>query len=610
MIEKLHRISKWQRIIGLLGLYGILLIFSTWAAYGVRFDFDVPIDHQLCFREKWPWIWVVQITFLVSAGQFSSRLSFFSIPDLKKLGIGIGAILGGLLVIWHIGDNGGILAGISRGVIVLDGILAFLSLATCRLLFRVIRQEKHKSDGQGRKIGIAGAGEAGAALARELQSKGELLPVVFFDDDESKKGLEIHGVQIQGRVEEVMSPQKMDLTEIIIAMPSASSKRVREISEYVEKQGYDCRTIPTLSQLATGDMVSSVRPLEIRDILGREPANLAAEGLEDFYSGKCVLVTGAGGSIGSELCRQLKRCGVSRLVLLERSESALFDIHSELGEAINCVPELADITDSHRLRQVLQEHRPAAVFHAAAFKHVGLLERQPAVALRNNVLSTHILAKLAREQKVDRVVLVSTDKAVEPANVMGATKRLAEKLMEGHALESSGTRFISVRFGNVLGSSGSVVPIFERQIAAGGPVTVRDAAVTRYFMSIPEAAGLVLCSGMLGENGDRFILEMGEPVKILDLAEQMIRFSGKITGQDIAIEITGLGPGEKQHEKLYASEEQLEATSHPKIYRVQGGRMNANAWRHIQDQMALLKPMSDSDAKAWLQKMFPDFRAK
>jgi FlaA1/EpsC-like NDP-sugar epimerase len=298
------------------------------------------------------------------------------------------------------------------------------------------------------------------------------------------------------------------------------------------------------------------------------------------------------------------------LILLERSESALFDIHSALAGGTDCVPELADITDSQRLSQVLDQYRPTAVFHAAAFKHVGLLERQPLVALRNNILGTHTLAMLAREHQVDRVVLVSTDKAVEPTNVMGATKRVAERLMEGHALDSSGTRFISVRFGNVLGSSGSVVPIFQRQIAAGGPVTVRDAEVTRYFMSIPEAAGLVLCSGMLGENGDRFILDMGDPVKIMDLAEQMIRLSGKTSGQEIAIEITGLGPGEKQHERLYASDEQLEASTHSKIQRLRGDRLDADAWRRMQSQLALLEALNGADAKAWLQDTLPEYQAE
>lgn len=610
MIENIYRIPRWQRIIGLLGVYGFLLAFSTWAAYGVRFDFDVPAGHQLQFREKWPWIWAGQITFLALAGQFASRLSFFSIPDLKKLGIAIGANLGFLLLIWHIGDNGGILKGISRGVIVLDGILAFMCLATCRLLFRVVRHDKINLNAPGRRIGISGAGKAGAALVRELQSKGELLPVVLFDDDESKKGLKIHGVPIRGRVEEVVGTDKLDLAEIIIAMPTASSQRIREISEYVEKQGYGCRTIPTLSQLATGEMVSSLRPLEIRDILSREPADLVPDGMRHFYLDKTVLVTGAGGSIGSELCRQLLRSGVARLILLERSESSLFDIHSELNGEIDCIPELVDITDSERLRNVLREHRPSMVFHAAAFKHVGLLESNPAMAVQNNISGTHTLAQLAREEAVDRVILISTDKAVSPTNVMGATKRVAEKLFEGHALETTKTRYVSVRFGNVLGSSGSVVPIFQRQIEAGGPVTVRDAEVTRYFMSIPEAANLVLCGGMLGENGDRFILDMGEPVKIIDLARQMIRLSGKEPEKEIGIKITGLGPCEKRSELLHYPDEELKETAHAKILRVQGPSLDAVAWNQLQSQLSLIKTLNDSDVIAWLQDATPEYQAK
>ncbi len=328
-------------------------------------------------------------------------------------------------------------------------------------------------------------------------------------------------------------------------MPSAPGARVREVLALLDELGLRCRTVPSMSQLAVGDMVTALRPVEIADVLGRESVDLGTETVREFLDGKTVLVTGAGGSIGSELCRQLAQLGPSKLVLVERSEFQLFEIHSEIEGAIKAVPELIDVQDTPAMEAAFERYSPDVIFHAAAFKHVSMMERQPAVAIRNNVLATDRLAVAAAEHGVGRFILISTDKAVAPSSVMGATKALAERVLQGHAMAGGGTRFITVRFGNVLGSSGSVVPIFQRQIELGGPVTVTDAAVTRFFMSIPEAAGLVLRSAAMGEGGDRFILDMGEPVRIAELAEDMIRLTGREPGTDIAIEFIGLAPGRK-----------------------------------------------------------------
>lgn len=601
------QLTRGQRIAVLLGMYSVVLMAATWIAYGLRFDFVVPMDHASRFFDFWLWIWAGKLAVLAVAGQFSSLLSFFSLPDLKRLGVSLGSVTLVLMGLWYVSD--GPVHSMSRGVIVLDGLLSFLGLSACRLLFRLVRQSTG-SEGElaVRRVGIVGAGKVGAALARELQTSGRLKPVVFFDDADRKIGAHVHGVAVAGPVESMKKSSIPALDEVIIAMPKASGERVRAILEFLAAQGIPCRTIPSLGQLAEGEMVSSLRPVEIGDVLGRESVDLDAEGLQAFYGGKTVLVTGAGGSIGSELCRQLARHGASRLVLVERSESALFEINTELSEAVDCVPELTDVVDSNTLGAILREHRPAVVFHAAAFKHVGLLERQPEVALRNNVAGTHTLASLAREHEVDRVVLVSTDKAVAPSNVMGATKRVAERLFEGFALEPDATRFVSVRFGNVLGSSGSVVPIFQKQIAEGGPVTVRDPEVTRYFMSIPEAAGLVLCSAMIGENGDRFILDMGEPVRIMDLADQMIRLSGKTPGSEIEIKVTGLSPGEKLHELLHSPSESAEATSHVKIQRIRSECLSEETWEELQNQLKQLDKLQPKDAIGWLQRAVPDFR--
>ena len=604
----LPNLGRFHRFFVLLLTYAVVLITSTWVAYGLRFDFAIPEAHQEHFQGLWPWIWSAKLLILMSAGQFSSLLSYFSLPDLKKMATAMALATLLVLGLWQLSTP---FNSMSRGVIVLDGVFSFLGLAACRLVFRLLRQGiPDTTSPKLRHVGIVGAGDVGAALARELQIRGRLKPVVFFDDAKHKAGTQVHGIPVKGPLETMDDSDAPQIDEMIIAMPLASGTRINSIVTFLGKKEIQCRTIPSLSQLAAGEMTTALRPVEVGDILGRETTDLVPEGLRDFYLHETVLVTGAGGSIGSELCRQLVRFGVARLILLERSESSLFDIHSELNGKIDCIPELVDITDSEGLRNVLLEHRPNVVFHAAAFKHVGLLESNPAMAVQNNILGTHTLAQLAREESVDRVILISTDKAVSPTNVMGATKRVAEKLFEGHALETNKTRFVSVRFGNVLGSSGSVVPIFQRQIEAGGPVTVRDAEVTRYFMSIPEAANLVLCGGMLGENGDRFILDMGEAVKIIDLARQMIRLSGKEPEKEIGIKITGLGPGEKRSELLHYPDEELKETAHAKILRVQGPSLDAVAWNQLQSQLSLIKTLNDSDAIAWLQVATPEYQAK
>ncbi|MCH2379479.1 MAG: polysaccharide biosynthesis protein [Pedosphaera sp.] len=498
----------------------------------------------------------------------------------------------------------------SRGVIIIDGILSFLFLATCRVGFRLVREGTGGGSGESsaKRVGIVGAGEVGAALARELQTKGTMKPVIFFDDSSWKKGTQVHGIPVIGPVEVLLGPKGPEIEELIIAMPSSSGKRIREIVELMGELGIHCRTVPAMSQIAMGEIVTTLRPVEIGDVLGRESVDLKLENLRDFYVGKTIMVTGAGGSIGSELCRQLAGMDLKRLVLVERSEFQLFEIESEMKNTVKVVPELVDVQDEPAMAAVLARHSPSILYHAAAFKHVALMERQPAVAIRNNLLAPHQLARLAAEHGVGHFVLISTDKAVAPTSVMGATKLLAERVLEGHALGKGGTRFITVRFGNVLGSSGSVVPIFQRQIEMGGPVTVRDRNVTRYFMSIPEAAGLVLHSVAMGENGDRFILDMGEPVQIVELAKEMIRLSGKTLGEDIEIQFTSLLPGEKMNEKLHTDDEQLAATSHPKIKRIEGSDFSPEDWRTLQEALNDVGALEDSSALDWLRKSLPKFR--
>jgi len=453
-----------------------------------------------------------------------------------------------------------------------------------------------------------GAGEVGAALVRELQTKGTMKPVVFLDDSSKKKGMSVHGVPVMGAVEILREPNAPELDEVIIAMPSAPGERVREVVELMNNLDVRCRTVPSISQVASGEIVTKLRPVEIGDVLGREQVDLELGRLKNFFTGKTVMVTGAGGSIGSELCRQLAGMDLDRLILIDRSEFGLFEIASELKEAAEIVPELGDVQDEGAMATVLAHHDPAIVFHAAALKHVSLMERQPAVAISTNVRATHQLASLAAKQGVGHFVLISTDKAVAPSSVMGATKKLSERILQGHAIGDVSTCFITVRFGNVLGSSGSVVPIFQRQIELGGPVTVTDEKATRFFMSIPEAAGLVLHSAAIGKNRDRFILEMGESVGIMDLAKQMIRLNGFEVGKDIKIQCIGLKEGEKLHEELHAIEEKLTDTVHPKIKRIQGSELTVERWQSLVLALQEVSKLDNTTALNWLRKVLPDFR--
>jgi len=599
-------LSRGQRFAVLLVLYLAVLAAATWVAYGLRFDFDVPSDHQRHIKEIWVWVWAVKLLALAVAGQFYSLLSFFSLPDLKRLGLALGVVTLGLFGQWYAVDSVG---EMSRGVIVLDGILSFLGLAACRLGFRLVRQGTGGNGGRqvGTRVAIVGAGEVGAALARELQTKATLRPVVFFDDAQRKHGTQIHGVPVAGAVESLRDANPPEVDEVIIAMPSAPGARVREVLALLDELGLRCRTVPSMSQLAVGDIVTALRPVEIADVLGRESVDLGTETVREFLDGKTVLVTGAGGSIGSELCRQLAQLGPAKLVLVERSEFQLFEIHSEIEDIIKAVPELIDVQDTPAMAAALERHAPDVIFHAAAFKHVALMERQPAVAIRNNILATDRLAAVAAKHGVGRFILISTDKAVAPSSVMGATKALAERVLQGHALAGGDTRFITVRFGNVLGSSGSVVPIFQKQIELGGPVTVTDEAVTRYFMSIPEAAGLVLRSAAMGEGGDRFILDMGEPIRIAELAADMIRLTGREPGTDIAIEFIGLRPGEKLHEKLHSDDEQLADTEHPKIQRITGAALSSADWQSLETALQRGGDLGDAAARVWLCELLPEY---
>ncbi len=464
-----------------------------------------------------------------------------------------------------------------RSIFVLDWAFSILIVGGLRFGIRTIREvtiqnAMPKSDAPRRRLLIVGAGDAGEMLMREIVRiyRNRYEPIGFLDDSAHKQGERIHGVPVLGPIDtitEVVRREQID--EIILAIPSLSGREMRNIVELCRPTGVHMRTLPGVDGLIDGRVtVNQLTEVNIEDLLRREPVKLDLEALGHAFAGRVVLVTGAGGSIGSELCRQVCRFAPKRLVLVEQAENSLFHVERALRAEypdIEIVPYIADICDSKRLEAIFSAERPQAVFHAAAHKHVPLMEANPGEAIKNNVFGTRKVADLAHQFGVERFVMVSTDKAVNPTSLMGVSKRVAEIYVQSLSQRSK-THFITVRFGNVLGSAGSVVPIFREQIAKGGPVTVTHPEMRRYFMTIPEACQLVLQAGAMGQGGEIFVLDMGEPVKIVDLARDLIRLSGLNPDSDIEIKFTGMRPGEKLFEELAVDEESVEKTKHPKIF--------------------------------------------
>jgi FlaA1/EpsC-like NDP-sugar epimerase len=475
--------------------------------------------------------------------------------------------------------NEGIVAvGLPPSVVALWLLLTLAFLLGARLLSRLVHERPRgfRARRDARSVLIAGAGDGGRLVLREILRNPELRlnPVGFVDDDPVKKRMKVEGVRVLGTTGDDL-PRVLDETEpdeVIIAIPSAPGTLRGRVVGACRARGIPVRTLPTVFELlqGAGTFVRQVREVQVEDVLGREPVRYDLDRVGAYLQGEVVLVTGAGGSIGSELCRQIAHVGPRKLVLLDHAEDNLFRIERELEDDRHVHPStmaavLADCKEEERMREVMTEHRPTFVFHAAAYKHVGLMESNPVEAVRNNAIATRVAARVAGQTNVRAFVLVSTDKAVSPATVMGASKALAEWAVEAERSRFPNTRFGTVRFGNVLGSSGSVVPIFRRQIAKGGPVTVSDERMTRYFMTIPEAVQLIIRSGSLGTGGEVYVLDMGEPVAILQLAQAMIELSGLRPNEDIAIEVTGRRPGEKLDEELFNPYERPRATEAEKI---------------------------------------------
>jgi FlaA1/EpsC-like NDP-sugar epimerase len=568
--------EKTVRTLSLACLYIIISAAAFILSYYIRFDGAIPEHFLYQLKMVIGWAIAIQAVVLVAMGQTRVVISYFSLVDLKSI------IILNLVSCLVLFSSAAWLGGrIPRGVVILDFLLLTGGIGGARIAMRYwfewrgIASEGGRSFAETRPVAVVGAGDAGARLVRELLSRPTLRwkPMAFFDDDPLKWGQRLHGVPIVGKPELIREdPWRSRFRKIIVAAPSAKPSRVGEIARMAADLGITSDTLPAIDQLVDGTVkLSQLRPVRIDDLLRRQSIPLDHGLIHTGLRNKVVAVTGAGGSIGSELCRQILRAGPLQLLLIERSEVQLFQIEQELldmhgGSTI--VPLIADITDPGRIREIFFRYHPQVVYHAAAHKHVPMMESQPAEAIRNNALGTASLAKLAHEYGVLKFVLISTDKAINPTNVMGASKRLAEMFLQAFQAANPGpTRFMAVRFGNVLGSSGSVVSTFRKQIAAGGPVTVTHPDVTRYFMTIPEAVGLVLQAEALGKGGEIFVLDMGDPVKIIDLARQMIELSGYRPGDEIEVRFVGLRPGEKMYEELSHHREKMTDTTHPKIFR-------------------------------------------
>ena len=584
-------VSRYQRAAFFSVVYGALAALALWLAYELRFNdadfisgagqqvFDAYLYHQRPLVLLW--LVPLKVLLLWSFGQFRGVLYYFRLPDALRMGAALFIATVCALIVPELtaatGSDDSF--GPPHGVVLIDFNLTILFFIGFRVLVRALRErlstKKQRKSGITERIAIVGAGQVGAQLAADLLSRTGhgIEPVCFLDDDVTKHRLYIHGVPVIGGPERIPElAEKFGVTEIILALPAQSARRIRELSALALAQGLKVLIMPSMAELAGGRVrATGLRAVSVEDLLGREPAKLDDEAIDTMVRGQTVLVAGSGGSIGSEICRQIARRAPARLILLDQCEPLLYQVEQDLisdGIGALITPVVADITDEPRMRQVFSRYQPGLILHAAAHKHVPLMESQPGEALKNNVLGTAVIARLAAEFGAAKFVLISSDKAINPTNVMGASKRLAELVVQamqnrpGHR-----TAFIAVRFGNVLGSSGSVIPIFRRQIAMGGPVTVTHPEVKRYFMTIPEAVGLVLQSATLGAGGEILVLEMGSPLKIIDVARQLIELSGFQPDIDIEIRIIGLRPGEKLVEELQHEGEQLRLTAHPRVLR-------------------------------------------
>jgi FlaA1/EpsC-like NDP-sugar epimerase len=601
-----------------------LVCASYVLAYIIRFEGDIPPEQMALLLQTLPWIVLLKIAVFAWIGLYRGMWRYTSIADLVNIitatVICAGAIALALVLVRRF-------EGFSRSVLILDALITLMLIGGLRLLIRVYIQRTvpasffnpaffpfFNPDREKRtRLLIVGAGDAAEKMLREIQDNPRVKyrPVGFLDDNPRKQGQAIHGIPVLGAIDDI-GELPIQFDEILIAIPSARGDVMRRIVEICDRTGKRYRTIPKIGELIEGRITANtIREVRLEDLVGRQEVHLDPEMISRFLCGKRILVTGAGGSIGSELVRQISRFQPQVVGLLDFSELNLFQIEQEFQLRLRSLPTeifLTDIRDRDALQRVLESFKPHIIFHAAAYKHVPMQENHPWEAVLNNVLGTRNLVDLALETEVERFVLVSTDKAVRPTNVMGATKRVAELFVESMNGQQV-TQFVAVRFGNVFSSSGSAIPIFQEQIARGGPVTVTHPDVRRYFMSIPEAAQLILQAGAMGEGGEIFILDMGEPIRIVDMARDLIRLHGLEPEKDISIEFTGLRPGEKLYEELITVGEGIVPTGHDKIMVLRGKTHDAAALlAQIESLLAIARRGNREAIKKKLQEIVPEYQ--
>jgi FlaA1/EpsC-like NDP-sugar epimerase len=615
MLERAAVFTRGQKRLTVLAVDLVLLVQSVWMAYSLRMgEWAFWNDPILKFGGA---ALAVMLPVFILSGVYNTIFRYAGVGMLRTLVQAFliyAAVLAGVFTFYGIPT-------VPRTLGLLQPMLFFIFVAASRVIIRALIVdvlERRKFGGDVRRVLIYGAGRTGQQLASTMRSDPRFTLCGYIDDDKRLNGQKLDGLAVHwtGGLETLI--ERQDITDILLALPGVTRKRRRQILKSLGELNVLVQTLPTLSEMVDGKVsFSDIRPLDVEDLLGREPVKPNELLLGRTVVGKTVMVTGAGGSIGSELCRQILQIGARKLVLFEISEYALYAIHQELlkkldteGRGIELVPVLDSIQSADRLDRVFAAHRVDTVYHAAAYKHVPLVEANPIAAMRNNIVGTRTLVEAAARAKVSDFILISTDKAVRPTNVMGASKRAAEQIVQSFAASSGKTRFSMVRFGNVLGSSGSVVPLFRRQIEAGGPITLTDKAVTRYFMTIPEAANLVIQAGGLASGGEVFVLDMGKPTKIADLARLMVRLSGltvrdaRSPDGDIEIVEVGLRPGEKLYEELLIGE-RPEKTKHPRILKAHEDFLR---WGELDPLLDRLEAETDSArAIAILLQLVPEF---
>jgi FlaA1/EpsC-like NDP-sugar epimerase len=594
----LNRHRLWQVVVD-----GALIAAAWKLSFWIRFD-RVPRYYER-YLEWDVVLFVVAIVLpvFVAFGFYNRWWRYVSTRDMwgsvqGVIAAGIAAFLVFTVLDFHP-------AKVPRGIWIVDVLVLLAFVTGSRLLARTLIERPAAGTivARGKEVIIVGAGDAAQLILREMLKNPALgyTPMGLVDDDPRKKNLRLHGVRVIGKTSELqhlLRDRRPD--EILIAIPSASGEARERVVQIARAEKIPVKTLPALHELIAGDynLAGQIRPVEVEDVLGREPVEVDIDSIAGYLTGEVVLVTGAGGSIGAELCRQIARVGPTRLVLVDNGEPGLFEIERELVDERGfhaTAAVLADAGNVTKVRQVFEKYRPAVVFHAAAYKHVPLMEANPLEAVRNNTLVTRTVADVAVEFGAKRFVLVSTDKAVNAKTVMGQSKALCEWIVEAWGQrDDTATRFCGVRFGNVLGSSGSVIPIFRKQIARGGPVTVTHADMTRYFMTIPEAVQLVIQAGAMGGRGQLYVLEMGEAVRIVDLADTMIRLSGKEPGSDIAVEFVGARPGEKLHEELWSDTETVSPSRHEAILLVTRPAIDASWLEEELDELTRLVDAGDT----------------